>query len=576
MKKLTFGTPEEFVPSKFCDGFNYVETDIKYDISKIKYKQTARRAVLEFPLDPDENIFGLGLMLHSVNHTHHKLSLRVNADPRGYSGDTHAPVPFFVTNKGYGVYVDTARDTTFNCGYVKAPGLDEIIEKEAKQDHDTPAVAADELYKTQKTDVVSYLTVEIPSPGVDIYIIEGDTITDIVAKYNMLAGGGCDVPEWALGTLYRCHSRYNAEQVKEVADYLKEKDIPVSIIGLEPGWQSHSYSCSYVWDKERYPEPQKLIDYLKSQGYHVNLWEHAFTSPNAPFYKDIRPYSGDYEVWGGLVPDFSMDEAVEIFADYHRENIVSMGIDGFKLDECDNSDFTNHWSFPHCAEFPSGMDGEQYHNLFGTLYAKTMMKAMDNIPTLSEVRNLGALAAPYPFVLYSDLYHPIEFMGALVSSGTSGLLWSPELRDAGSANELIRRLQMVVFSSQCLINAWYCEEVPWKRYDCEDQVRELLKVRETLIPMLKVAFKKYHEKGIPPVRPVVMDYTNNPETYHINDQYMFCEDLMVAPFIYWQEERHVYLPPEDSWVDYWTGAPVESGHFTVRTDNIPVYRRVRK
>ncbi len=575
MKKLTFGTPEKFVPSMFCDNFTYTETPVQYDINKIKYKQTARRVKLEFPLEPDECIFGLGLLLHTINHTHHKIAQRVNADPKGYTGDTHAPVPFFVTNKGYGVYVDTARDTTFNCGYIKPPTKSELAETSATAG-DAPAVTTDELYKTNKTNVKSYLTVEIPAPGVDIYLIEGNSVGDIVAQYNMLSGGGCQVPDWGLGTLYRCYSKYTQQQVMDTADYFEEHDLPVSTIGLEPGWQSQSYACSFVWDRERYPEPQKMVDHLKGKGYHINLWEHAFTSSSAPFYREMLPYAGEYEVWGGLVPDFATEEARKIFSDYHKNHIVSMGIDGFKLDECDNSDYTNHWSFPHCADFPSGLDGEQYHNLFGTLYVKTMMEALNGTPTMGEVRNLGALAASYPFVLYSDLYHPLEFLGALTSSGLSGLLWSPEVRHADSKNEFIRRLQMVVFSAQCLINGWYCEELPWKKFDCEDEVRELLKVRESLIPRLKEAFKLYHEKGIPPVRPLVMDYTDDPETWELNDQYLFCDDLLVAPVIYWLEERSVYLPISDKWVDYWTGEPVENGHFTVRTDKIPVYRRVKE
>ena len=127
-----------------------------------------------------------------------------------------------------------------------------------------------------------------------------------------------------------------------------------------------------------------------------------------------------------------------------------------------------------------------------------------------------------------------------------------------------------------MINAWYCEELPWKKFDCEEEVRELLKVRESLIPRLKEAFKLYHEKGIPPVRPLVMDYTDDAETWELNDQYLFCDDLLVAPIIYWLEERSVYLPVSDKWVDYWTEEPVESGRFTVRTDKIPVYRRVKE
>ena len=92
---------------------------------------------------------------------------------------------------------------------------------------------------------------------------------------------------------------------------------------------------------------------------------------------------------------------------------------------------------------------------------KTILKALDGKPTLSQVRSAGALCASYPFVLYSDLYEHKDFIRGIVNSGFSGILWSPELRHAKSKMELLRRLQTVVFSVQCLINGWYCDEVPW-------------------------------------------------------------------------------------------------------------------
>ena len=123
------------------------------------------------------------------------------------------------------------------------------------------------------------------------------------------------------------------------------------------------------------------------------------------------------------------------------------------------------------------MDGEQYHSMFGLLYSQVMMEALGETKTLSEVRNMGALAAPYPFVLYSDLYEHQDFIRGVANASFSGLLWSPELRDAHSREELLRRLQVVVFSVQCLINAWYCPDLPWREFGCEDEVRELLKLR---------------------------------------------------------------------------------------------------
>jgi len=573
MKKLTFGTPEELVPSMFCKKFSYSEKEINYDVSRITSVKTKRGFKIELPLKGDENVYGLGLQLKTINHKFRKLTLRVNADPISAAGDSHAPVPFFVTNKGYGVYIDTARYAEFYCGFKKITKINNQNPDREKADVMT---STQDLYKLRQTGTETVMAVEIPAcSGVDIYIIEGETITDIVSQYNMLAGGGCDVPDWGLGVLYRCYSKHTSDEVKAMADYFRGKDIPCDILGLEPGWQSQAYSCSYIWDKGRFPDPAKTVKYLRDNGFHVNLWEHAFTHPTSPVYMDMADgLSGNYEVWGGVVPDFALPKTRAKFAAYQKKTLVDIGVDGFKLDECDSSDFTGSWSFPNCAEFPSGLDGEQYHSLFGTLYMQAIMESLGDTKTLSEVRNAGALAASYPFALYSDLYEHRDFIRGVVSSGFSGLLWSPELRHADSKKDLVRRMQTVVFSCQCLINAWYCEKAPWLAFDCEDEVRDLLKLRQTLVPMLSASFAEYKKSGKPPLRALVMDYTSDKETYNIDDQYIFC-DLIVAPLTAAQNSRRVYLP-DGEWKDYFTGEKAKSGWFSVERaedeiGDIPVY-----
>lgn len=568
MKKITFGIPEKIVPTKFCKNLCYSEDAINYDLSNIDFKLTSRGCVLEFPLCEDEQVYGFGLQMKGFNHKNHKLMLRSNSDPVANTGDSHAPVPFFVTTKGYGMYFDTARYIEVHCGYGKNKNREPI-------ENNTIITTAQDLYKKCGLKETTVMSVEIPATkGIDVYIFEGETILDIVSEYNRFSGGGCDVPEWGLGVIYRAYCKSTGNEVMALAKSFRDNDIPCDIIGLEPGWQSSSYSCSYLWDKERYPNYREVVDYLLKNGFHINLWEHAFVNASSPIYDAMRDYSGDYEVWQGLIPDFAMEQAQEIFAKHHRDYLVEMGIDGFKLDECDNSDFVHDWSYPNCTEFPSGMDGEQHHQLFGTLYMQTMLKALGDKKTLSEVRNAGALAASYPFVLYSDLYNHDDFIRATVNSGFSGLLWTPEVRDARSGKDFIRRIQTTVFSVQCLINAWYCPDLPWKELNCEDELRTLLKERQKLVPTLKKAFDEYKLTGKPPVRALVADYTYDENTYNIDDQYVFCDDMIVAPLTEQSDTRMVYLP-NGEWEDYWTGKKVDSGWFEVTTDNIPVYRKVR-
>lgn len=568
MKKYTFGTPEEFVPTKFCKGLNYVETDIKYDVSRIQAKANARGFSLLLPMGKNEEIFGFGLQHNRMNFSRAKAVLRCNADPLCDTGDSHAPVPFFVSTAGYGIYFDTARAAEFDIGAAMS-GC--VIKDRAEV-----TLSTDELYEARRSEGESVIAVQIPAAkGIDIYIFEGETITDIVSQYNMFSGGGCDVPEWGLGVFYRCCGEWVQDQIIEIADYFREKNFPVTILGLEPGWHSHAYSCTYTWRESKYPDPDSMIKYLTEKGYHLSLWEHCYTHPEAPFYKEIEPYSGNFDVWNGHVPDFATPEARKIFADHHRNYVIKGCIDGFKLDECDGSDFTGSWSYPYMAEFPSGLDGEQYHALLGTLYMQTLLDALDGTPTLSESRSAGALAASYPFVLYSDLYDQRQYVRACATCGFSGLLWTPEVRHGygSSKKSWLRRLQHVVFSPQCLINAWNTPVAPWVAYDCEDEVREILSIRERIIPELKDAFKLYHDKGIAPMRALVSDYTDDPETYQIDDEYLLCDDLLVAPIIGDNDGRKIYLP-KGEWVNFFTGEKQECGWFEVETTNIPVYRRI--
>ena len=567
MKKITFGIPESIVPSVFCRGFSYTETPIRYPVENIRFRHNARGCVLEFPVQENEQFYGLGLQLKAFNLSGKKYTLRVNADPMAETGDSHAPVPFFVSNKGYGIYIDTARYAEFDFGRIR------LRESTQTTEEHKISVSTEELYAASGVSGSAVVTVQIPAArGVDLYIMEGENITEVVAQYNKLAGGGCNPPEWGLGTIYRCCAKYSQDRVMDMAQYFTDKKMPVSIIGLEPGWQTKAYSCSFLWNKNLYPNPKEMVEKLYADGYHVNLWEHAFTHPTSPMYEKLLPYSGSYEVWGGLVPDFSFPEVREIFAEHHREHVTFGLIDGFKLDECDGSDYTNGWSFPLCSEFPGGMDGEQYHSLFGTLYMQAVQSFAGE--TLSQVRNAGALCASYPFVLYSDLYAHKDFIRGLATSGFSGILWTPELRHAESREDLLRRLQSTVFSPQCLINAWYCDVQPWLAFDCEDEVRALLEERVKLLPRLKKAFAAYQETGVAPVRALVSDYSSDKEVYKIDDEYLLGDDLLVAPMVSGEQTRRVYLPVGE-WVDYWSEQPVQSGWIEVETDQIPVYVKVK-
>jgi alpha-D-xyloside xylohydrolase len=248
---------------------------------------------------------------------------------------------------------------------------------------------------------------------------------------------------------------------------------------------------------------------------------------------------------------------------------VALGVSGYKLDECDNSDFTGSWSFPELSKFPSGADGEQMHSMFGQHYADAIQIPFDRRKTRTYglIRSAGALAAPYPYALYSDLYDHAEFVKGVAKIGFCGLLWTPEVRDAETDVELIRRLQSVVLSPLALINAWYIKNPPWMQIHAEAnnagqldpnwerleaQCRTIMELRMKLVPYLHAAFVRYHREGVPPFRALVMDSPGDSRTWAVDDEFLVGESLLVAPVVGNALEREVYLP-EGEWYDYWSG-----------------------
>jgi alpha-D-xyloside xylohydrolase len=582
--RVTFGVPEHITPVSLrrfgpsSPALNRLSLAVEQPVS-ITGEVTRRGCTLRTPLVPGEMVYGLGLQLLS-HRQRGKKTLRVNADPPADSGDTHAPVPFFVTTRGYGVFIDTARYAAFYIDHLRSKSESE------KREAQKASVPIDDSKAKELGEVV----VEIPNAaGVDVYVFSGPTMKEAVQRYNLFSGGGCLPPEWGLGFWYRAWGESTQDQVLALAKEFRERKIPCDVIGLEPGWQSHAYSCSFSWSG-KFPDPALCVGELGEMGLKVNLWEHAFTHPTSPLYGPLREHSGSYTVFDGLVPDFAGPEARRIFGDYHKEKLIDGGIAGFKLDECDNSDFLGGWSFPELSHFPSGLDGEQMHSVFGLRYQDAILEAFHQAgkATYGLVRSSGALAAPYPFVLYSDLYDHRGFIRALTNSGFSGLLWCPEVRDATDSEDLIRRLQSVVFSPLAMINGWYVANPPWKQHDkgknnrgefasgweeLERQCREIIGWRMQLVPYLKAAFEHYATNGVPPFRALVMDYPDDTDLFNIDDQYLVGDRMLVAPFFAGDSSRKVILP-KGKWCDFWTGESVDGGQTIVvkaTLDKIPVY-----
>ena len=592
----TWGDPEALVPSGFrarapeLPGLAALPTvaEPPFPVAGLGFARQARGCTILIPLDQDEEVYGFGLQMHVLHPANRRLFLRASDAPDSDLGDTHAPVPFCITTKGRAILVDSAR-------YVSAylDDLEPAAAPAGTAASGAIATSTTQLYAARAAHGRSLCFAVPVAQGVTVFQFAGPTMLDALRRSTCFAGGGALPPLHGLGIHYRGMGPFTAKQSLDLAGELRAQHMPCDMWGVEPGWQTHAYSCTFAWSPERFPDPEGFLRGMQGLGYAVNLWEHCFTNPASPLHAPLLPLSGDYGVWGGLVPDFALPEARRLFADHHIAQVAHGLVTDFKLDECDNQPAgAQPWSFPEFARFPSGLDGEQMHQLLGVLYQRTMLAVSAHADRRSWnlVRQSHSFAAPLPYVLYSDTYDHRSYVRALLSAGFSGLLWTPEVRESGSVDELLRRVETTIFSPMACINSWYLAHPPWFQIDKERnnrgermpeadrataQVRALFALRMRLIPYLYAAFADYRWRGTPPFRHLVTDFPDDRTARTVEDQWLVGPSLMVAPLFAGESARDVWLPAGE-WYDL-AGARRWSGGRKVRiaapAEDIPIFVR---
>jgi alpha-D-xyloside xylohydrolase len=549
--------------------------------NEISFLTVDGQCYIKFPLKRDEQVFGFGLNFRTVHQRGKILQLHVDHYGGNDNGRTHAPVPFYVSDKGYGVFINSARYIKIFAGTA--------VNKERLKPEDIRDRNTDKKWLSAPvSDAVDIL---VPSSGCEIYVFAGPTTLDAVRRFNLFTGGGCLPPRWGLGFTQRVPTLYTSEQVQNEAAQFKEHDFPLDFIGLEPGWQSKSYPCTFEWDKTRYPDPEAFVRKMKDMGIRLNLWTNPYVSPESPVYKSILPFTGSHTVWGGVVPDFSLPEAQKIFTDQLMKSQVSIGVGGYKIDENDGYD---RWLWPDVAVFPSGNSAEQMRQTYGLLLQKITYEMFreSGKRTYGLTRASNGGGASFPFVIYNDYYSHEDFITALINSGFCGLLWTPEVRSSKTSEEWLRRMQTVCFSPMAMINAWADGTKPWSFPDVENEVRFYANLRMQLMPYFYSEFAKYHFEGTPPFRGMALEkgfdaqtrqeikssnLSENPYaeavTREIRDQYMAGEYLLVAPLFAGQTTRKVVLP-KGKWYDFYTGKYAGDGEIisvTPGLSRIPVF-----
>ena len=524
------------------------------------------RTILRFPLEKEEQIYGFGLNFKTVQQRGRILRLHVDHYGGQDNGRTHAPVPFFLSSKGYGVLINTARYIDVYIG--TGVRVDSKNAPKAK-DRNTDKTWSAQPYSDN-------LEMVIPAEGVEMILFAGDNMLDVVQRFNLYCGGGTLPPKWGLGFWHRTPTLYNETDIQKEIDGFAKNNFPLDVVGLEPGWHSKSYPCTFEWDKTRYPNPADFAHTMKQEGIRLNLWMNPYVSPDGILYNKLLPYAGTHTVWNGIVPDYTLEQPRKIMQEHFNKHQLDIGISGFKMDEVDGYD---RWLWPDAAQFPSGKDGEQMRQTYGlqmmTLTDEIYRKKNERTYGLIRAANAGSVS--YPYVIYNDYYNHRDFITALINSGFSGVLWTPEVRASKTDEEWLRRMQTTCFSPMAMINAWADGTKPWSYPEVYQQCQEVAFLRMQLLPYLYSTFADYCFNGTPPFRAMNLeegfgnisevvekefDATANPYAEatkkEIKDQYMMGQNVLVAPLFADDEGRSVILP-KGNWYDFYTGKYVGNG-----------------
>ncbi|MBE6633585.1 MAG: glycoside hydrolase family 31 protein [Ruminococcaceae bacterium] len=545
---------------------NGADLPFPFAMHSVSARCVGGKQVISIPFSEEETLYGLGLSFQSLRKNYAVVPLQVDHFGGKDNGRTHVPTPFYISDRGYGIFLDTtARPTFYMGGAVRKDAKNPPAEKDRGRDADWSAVTPSE-----------FVEISFSEGGAALYVIAGEDMKRVAARFNLLCGGGCMVPKWGLGFWERLHLRSREEDVyRTVEDYGAHGLFP-DVIGLEPGWQSNSYPCSLEICREKYPHFEDMTRDLLNSGIRLNLWENLYLSKKSPLYEKMYPLSGSHTVWNGIVPDLTLPDAREIYQSHHRQTLLRAGVSGFKIDECDGYD---KYLWPDHAEFPSGNSAEALRQSYGVLCQRTVFELFrgENKRTYGLVRASNAGAVSFPFCVYNDCYTFSDYLNGICSSAFCGTLWVPEVRDAKTPEEWVRRFQLCALSPMMMLNSWATGNKPWKFPEVEEIIAGLIQLRRQLLPYLYNAFHTYATEGIPPFRPICMDFgtvaaketegelddTNNPYQHKklsdVTDQFLVGDALMVAPLMPGCEEREVVLPAGCKWYDFFTGEYVGSG-----------------
>lgn len=517
----------------------------------------------QLDLGVGEKIYGLGERFTNFIKNGQTVDIW-NEDGGTGTEQAYKNIPFYLSNRKYGLFVDNPGKVSFEVGSEK----------------------------------VSRVQFSVPGEEMSYSVVGGENLKAILNTYTDLTGKAPLVPDWSYGLWLSTSftTDYDEKTVLEFVDGMAERNIPLSVFHFDCRWMKELEWCNFDWDKSKFPDPEGLLKKLHDRGLKICVWINSYIGQKSPLFEEgakngyfIKNEDGSVWQWdrwqaGMAIVDFTNPEATKWYQGYLKK-LVAMGVDCFKTDFGERIPTEG-------VKYYDGSDPELMHNYYTYLYNKAVYdvlvetKGADEAILFARSATVGGQQFPVHWGGDCSSNYPsmAESLRAGLSFGMSGFgYWSHDIagfEDQASPDLYKRWTQFGLLSSHSRYHGSTAYKVPWLYGDeAVDVAREFTELKLQLKPYLLKMAQETHETGVPMMRAVVLEFPDDPTCEDIDTQYMLGDDLLVAPVFREDGVARFYVPDDgtgQAWTNIITDTAYEPGKwYTEQYDyhTLPVLAR---